>query len=138
MINQKEYYKLEMIEELPALSTVKTSKNIKVLSIVIFLIFLSFILIVIYMPWLQTVPGIGKVIAYAPLERQQNIEAPVEGRIIKWYVKEGSKVKKGSTFLMSFDSGTMRLVNPPVAIILLDPEEISTMPTFVLVSEPAS
>lgn len=96
MNNQKEYYRLEMITELPALSTVRTSKNIKVLSLIFFLISLSIILIIIYMPWLQTVPGMGKVIAYAPLERQQNIEAPIDGRIIKWYVQEGSKVKKGS------------------------------------------
>ncbi|MBC7472907.1 MAG: HlyD family efflux transporter periplasmic adaptor subunit [Candidatus Sericytochromatia bacterium] len=96
MINQKEYYQLEMIDDLPALSTVRTSKSIKILSLMLFLIFISSVLIVIYMPWLQTVPGMGKIIAYAPLERQQNIEAPVEGRILKWYVQEGSKVKKGS------------------------------------------
>lgn len=95
MINQKEYYKLEMIDDLPALSTVRASKSIKVFSLMIFLIFLSFVLIVIYMPWLQTIPGIGRVIAYAPLERQQNIEAPIDGRIMKWYVQEGSKVKNG-------------------------------------------
>lgn len=95
MIDQKEYYKLEMIEKLPSLGKVRTSKNIKILSFVLFSFFLAFILIVIYMPWLQTLPGMGRVIAYAPLERQQNIEAPIEGRIMKWYVQEGSKVKKG-------------------------------------------
>lgn len=95
MINQKEYYKLEMIDDLPALSTVRASKSIKIFSLMLFLMFLSFVLIVIYMPWLQTIPGIGKVIAYAPLERQQNIEAPIDGRIVKWYVQEGSKVKNG-------------------------------------------
>ncbi|MFN8578669.1 MAG: HlyD family efflux transporter periplasmic adaptor subunit [Candidatus Sericytochromatia bacterium] len=95
MIDPKEYYKLEMIEQLPSLGTVRTSKNIKMLSFVLFSFFLAFVLIVIYMSWLQTLPGIGRVIAYAPLERQQNIEAPIEGRIMKWYVQEGTKVKKG-------------------------------------------
>lgn len=104
MINKKEYYKLEMIEDLPVLGTIRASKNIKVLSFVLFLMFACFILIIIYMPWLQTVPGMGKVIAYAPLERQQNIEAPIEGRIVKWYVQEGSKVKKGDKLAQISDN----------------------------------
>ncbi len=95
MMNQQEYNRLEMMEDLPALSRVKTSNNIKVLSFIMLFMFILFILVVIYMPWLQTIPGNGKVIAYAPLERQQNIEAPIEGRIVKWNVQEGSKVKKG-------------------------------------------
>ena len=104
MINKKEYYKLEMIEDLPVLGTIRASKNIKVLSFVLLLMFTCFILIIIYMPWLQTVPGIGKVVAYAPLERQQNIEAPIEGRIVKWYVQEGSKVKKGDNIAQISDN----------------------------------
>ena len=46
-------------------------------------------------PWQQNVTGSGRVIAFHPEERPQNIEALVEGRIAKWYVVEGSKVKKG-------------------------------------------
>ncbi|HYO83670.1 MAG TPA: HlyD family efflux transporter periplasmic adaptor subunit, partial [Bryobacteraceae bacterium] len=30
-----------------------------------------------------------------PPERQQSIDAPVEGRIVRWHVAEGSRVKKG-------------------------------------------
>jgi adhesin transport system membrane fusion protein len=95
MSNQKEYYNVELIEELPSLTIVRISQNIKILSSILFTFFLFFVFIVIYMPWLQTLPGMGKVIAYAPLERQQNIEAPIEGRIVKWYVQEGTKIKKG-------------------------------------------
>ena len=32
-------------------------------------------------PWQQTSPGTGRVIAYVPEERQQNLEAPIEGRV---------------------------------------------------------
>ena len=46
-------------------------------------------------PWQQTAFGVGRVIAYTPLERQQSIEAPIKGRITRWHVTEGSMVKKG-------------------------------------------
>jgi multidrug efflux pump subunit AcrA (membrane-fusion protein) len=71
--------------------------------------FFTFLSIIIFTPWLQTVPGYGQVIAYAPLERQQNIEAPIKGMITKWYVKEGSYVKKGDNIAIIQDNDPMYL-----------------------------
>ena len=46
-------------------------------------------------PWQQNIPGTGRVLAYSPEERPQNVQAPVDGRIAQWYVVEGTTVKKG-------------------------------------------
>ncbi|MEM1033694.1 MAG: HlyD family efflux transporter periplasmic adaptor subunit [Myxococcota bacterium] len=46
-------------------------------------------------PWQQSVTGAGRAIAFAPTDRTQNIEAPIKGRITKWYVAEGSQVQAG-------------------------------------------
>lgn len=46
-------------------------------------------------PWQQSSAGKGRVIAYAPTERLQTIEAPLDGRIVRWFVHEGVEVKKG-------------------------------------------
>lgn len=46
-------------------------------------------------PWQQNVKGLGRVVAYIPGERQQMLDAPLEGRILRWSVKEGSQVKQG-------------------------------------------
>jgi multidrug resistance efflux pump len=46
-------------------------------------------------PWQQNSPGKGRVIAYTPVERQQSIEAPIEGRLARWHVHEGSRVREG-------------------------------------------
>ena len=46
-------------------------------------------------PWQQSVTGTGRVIAYAPTDRLQAIEAPIKGRIVKWHVQEGSQVAVG-------------------------------------------
>lgn len=48
-----------------------------------------------FVPWQQNVAGSGKMIAWAPMERQQTIDAPVDGRLVRWFVTEGSRVRKG-------------------------------------------
>ena len=56
------------------------------------------------LPWQQSVSGEGRVVAFAPLERQQELDAPIEGRITRWYVGEGSKVEKDELLLELTDN----------------------------------
>jgi multidrug efflux pump subunit AcrA (membrane-fusion protein) len=55
----------------------------------------------LFAPWQQSVRGTGQVVAYAPLERQQTIQANVSGRVYKWGdgIREGVQVKQGQTIL---------------------------------------
>ncbi|PRP92950.1 putative efflux pump membrane fusion protein [Enhygromyxa salina] len=53
------------------------------------------VLALVFAPWQQSVPGKGRVIAYAPLERQQVVEAPIAGRVRSWHVQEGDRVRAG-------------------------------------------
>lgn len=46
-------------------------------------------------PWQQSSRGRGRVIAFAPVDRQQTIDAPVEGRVALWHVVEGQRVRVG-------------------------------------------
>lgn len=69
-----------------------------------FLIGLLFLLLCAFMPWMQTVQGYGRVIALNPEERRQELTAPIEGRIQKWFVQEGQKVKKGDTVVELSDN----------------------------------
>lgn len=45
------------------------------------------------LPWQQSFHGSGRLVAFDPTERQQDIEAPIDGRILKWHVREGDSVK---------------------------------------------
>jgi multidrug efflux pump subunit AcrA (membrane-fusion protein) len=58
----------------------------------------------IFLPWQQSATGTGKVVAYAPNDRQQEINAPIEGRIQTWHVFEGSKVKEGDPIVELTDN----------------------------------
>jgi len=58
----------------------------------------------IFAPWQQSVPARGRVIAYAPLERQQTIQAPIEGLIQTWHVQEGQRVQAGEVIAEMSDN----------------------------------
>lgn len=49
----------------------------------------------VFVPWTQSIQGSGSVIAFAPLERRQLVEAPIAGRVKTWFVQEGDYVEKG-------------------------------------------
>jgi multidrug resistance efflux pump len=58
-------------------------------------LFAGLIFALLFLPWQQTATGYGRVVAYSPNERRQEINAPVDGLIAKWHVAEGSKVAEG-------------------------------------------
>lgn len=75
----------------------------KVAVALLFTIFL-FCFALAMVPWQQTALGHGKVVALSPNERRQNIIAPVNGRLGKWYVHDGSRVKKGDKIVQLLDN----------------------------------
>lgn len=46
-------------------------------------------------PWQQFSSGAGSVIAFSPVNRPQSIDAPISGRVVRWFVQEGSRVGPG-------------------------------------------
>jgi multidrug efflux pump subunit AcrA (membrane-fusion protein) len=58
-----------------------------------------FVLIVAFVPWTQTITVTGQLSAYTPYERPQDVEAQITGRIKKWHIYEGVRVKQGDLIL---------------------------------------
>ncbi len=83
-----------MLEKLNALEAVQSNQSIRKLAVILLIILFSFILC-LFLPWQQQVNGTGKVTVFSPMDRPQNIEAQISGRIIRWHVLEGQKVKAG-------------------------------------------
>lgn len=82
-----------------ALSSARTPRLISTLARTCVWIFLLTPPALLLTPWQQNITGIGKVTAFAPLERQQTVEAPVSGRIVQWLAREGSKIKSGDVLM---------------------------------------
>ncbi|MEJ5993134.1 HlyD family efflux transporter periplasmic adaptor subunit [Pedobacter sp. Du54] len=64
-----------------------------------FFIFLALCVVVLILPWTQNIKVRGNVSTLYQNQRPQQLNSPIPGRIIKWYVKNGDHVKKGDTLL---------------------------------------
>ena len=90
-------------------NNINTPKPIKVLPKIILTFLGLTILILCLTPWQQTSKGFGYIIASDPNHRAQNISAPINGRIKKWYVKDGSIVKKDDKLVEIVDNDPLIL-----------------------------
>lgn len=92
---------------LPARQLVPPPMRTRRVAYTLVLCFVLGIFFVGFSPWQQNVPGSGKVVAYAPLDRQQVVEAPIKGRVMEWWVQEGSRVEKGDPIARIADNDPM-------------------------------
>jgi len=74
---------------------------------------LLIIILIAFIPntWQQNVAGSGIVTSFVPAARPQTIDAQIDGRIIKWYVNEGTIVKPGDTIATLRDIDTKFLAD---------------------------
>lgn len=56
-------------------------------------------LLVAFLPWTQNIKAKGIITTLKQEQRPQDINSPIPGKIIKWWVKEGDFVQKGDTIL---------------------------------------
>lgn len=79
-----------------ALQLVESPRPAQPLAVLLVLFLILFILALIYVPWQQSITGVGQVIIYSPNERPQNVQAQIPGRLKGWKVKEGDFVEAGT------------------------------------------
>jgi len=80
---------------LPSMALVSEFAPARRIAWILVILFVLLSVALAFLPWQQNISGSGRVVARAPLERQQVISAPVDGRVIRWRVQEGSRVKAG-------------------------------------------
>lgn len=73
----------------PQTASAKRAARLLALTLVALLVFAAFA------PWQQSISGAGRVIAYAPVDRRQPVDAPISGKLVNWSVREGSVVEAG-------------------------------------------
>jgi len=82
---------------MPSLHLVRSSRSARRIAVFMMTMLVLTIVLMVFAPWQQTVTGSGYVVAYAPRERQQVLEATIEGRIVLWNEElvENARVAKG-------------------------------------------
>ncbi|MEM7181751.1 MAG: HlyD family efflux transporter periplasmic adaptor subunit [Spirochaetota bacterium] len=83
---------------------VQFPESVRIIAYLFGFFFIIILLMLFFVPWQQTSFGMGRVVAYAPTDRQQYIESPIKGRVTKWHVREGSRIKKGDPIVEISDN----------------------------------
>ena len=96
---------------LPALVLAGSARRTRLLSRVLAIVSAVVMLGVFVVPWQQSVRGTGRVIAFNPLDRRVDIEAPVEGRVLRLHVAENQSVREGDLVAEIRDNDPNLLAN---------------------------
>ena len=99
-----------IVEELEVLRLVPRPRAAKVLARLLVVLLGGCVVTMSCAPWQQNAQGSGRVIAYAAVERQQSVEAPVSGRVTHWHVREGDHVEQGDDLVEIVDTDPDLLV----------------------------
>ena len=91
------------------LTNIKIPRPIIVLQRIIIAFITLFTIIFAVLPWQQTARGFGYIIAFNPNNRAQSIHAPVNGRINKWFIKDGDKINEGDKIVEITDNDPLIL-----------------------------
>ncbi len=89
---------------LPAMAAVLVPASARVVAYVLILGFVVMTAGLAVLPWQQSISGSGRVIALTPIERQQTLSSPVDGRVVRWHVIEGTRVKEGGLIVEVIDN----------------------------------
>jgi adhesin transport system membrane fusion protein len=114
-----------------ALQMTASRGSARTLSRVLMISFAVVLVALVLAPWVQSASGQGRVIAYAPVERLQSIDAPVDGRIVTWHVREGSRVKSGDPIVDISD-------NDPLILDRLESERVALKGRIEAITQRAS
>ena len=86
----------DLRKQLPVIARAGSSRFPRMVARYLGIVLVLFVLGVWFLPWQQSASASGKVIAFDPLDRRINVEAPVSGNVRKLHVVEGQMVKKGA------------------------------------------
>jgi multidrug efflux pump subunit AcrA (membrane-fusion protein) len=86
-------------QQLQSWETVQIPDGLRFSARLAITLLLLFAFVIAFVPWTQTITATGQLSAYSPYERPQDIESQITGRLKKWHVYEGVRVKQGELIL---------------------------------------
>lgn len=94
----------EHLRHFPTLRAIRSPRAAVALAWIIGVGTILAVLMLLYVPWVQTSAGAGRVIAPNPADRVQTITALVQGRVEHWYVEDGQRVRAGDPIARLVDN----------------------------------
>lgn len=99
MLSKRQVESMEALAQVQSARMVNTPASMRYLSMALILTVFLGILGLAFVPWQQSVSGVGEVSTLNPMHRPQTVQAPIDARIEQWLVQEGQWVKKGQALL---------------------------------------
>lgn len=93
----------------PRALLVRTPRALRLLGKLTGFTLAAFVAALALLPWQQTVDARGRVVAFSAVERRQELDAPIEGRVTSWRVREGDRVKTGDVLVELTDNDPLIL-----------------------------
>ncbi|KAB7731052.1 HlyD family efflux transporter periplasmic adaptor subunit [Rudanella paleaurantiibacter] len=87
------HYPLRTLRSLPELNTSRRLGRVMIGILI-------GVVILLFLPWQQNITGDGSLTALTPQDRPQTVQNAIAGRIERWAVAEGDKVRRGDTLLV--------------------------------------
>lgn len=97
-------FQADHIAHFPTLASIRPPRTTRVLAWLIACGIAIVAAILLLVPWVQTSPGTGQVAALDPQDRVQDITALVPGRVERWYVGDGDRVRRGDPIARIVDN----------------------------------
>lgn len=94
----------DVLPDLPVMHLVPSTLGPRALARRIAIAFGVLLILVAFLPWQQSISGRGTVSAFAPVERRQNVESPIPGRVEEIHVQEGEHVVEGQPLVTITDN----------------------------------
>ena len=102
--NQKKNFYENLFDQIPCLKQIYSPENYKRILQKFFLSFALILVLFLVVPWQQFSRSYGKLVAFNPNDRIQDITAPVEGIVEEWLVQDGQFIKKGDPIVRVIDN----------------------------------
>ena len=119
----------DMLADFPAMQMVRTGRLIRLAGRLTFTALLVSIVALIFVPWRQTAPGVGTVVALDPQERPQPVRSPSKGVVsyVKEGLREGSFVAKDELVLRLTPFAADGVLQLETQIIAMESKEAAAL-----------
>ncbi|WP_294288514.1 efflux RND transporter periplasmic adaptor subunit [uncultured Sphingomonas sp.] len=97
-------FRPDHLTHFPTLARIRPPRLTRVLAWMITIGIAVVAAILIFVPWVQTSAGAGQVAALNPEDRVQDVTALVPGRVERWYVRDGDRVRRGDPIARIVDN----------------------------------
>jgi multidrug efflux pump subunit AcrA (membrane-fusion protein) len=99
----------EDLRHFPTYRSIRTPRIARNVALLIAIAIVGATAFLLFVPWVQTAEGQGRVTTLDPRDRVQTISALVPGRVADWYVTEGAVVKLGDPIARIVDNDPLLL-----------------------------